>query len=87
MSLNVFLKGMILMNNTCFTIASYIRGIQGESETHPWDFLYEKGGETPLDHLAEQVQRLGLDVIIIAISLAGVYIFCKKVLPYLFKKK
>lgn len=50
-----FLRSMILINNTCFTVASYIQGMQGESETNPWDFLYEKGGETPMDLLAEQI--------------------------------
>lgn len=67
MLLNIFLRSMILINNTSFAVASYIQGMQEERETNPWDFLYEKGGETPLDHLTEQIQSLNLHIAIIGI--------------------
>lgn len=80
---NIFLRGMMLMNNVRYTVVDHIRKIQCEGNA--WDFLDDDGGDGGIfGGLKKSIEQSGaafvglarsaaLSIVVVAIIMLGVH--------------
>lgn len=68
---NIFLRGMMLMNNVRYTVADHIH-----CEGKAWDFLTEEGDGGIFDSVANSIKQIGASITKIFSTAAFAIIAC-----------